>query len=80
MPCSNLGLDRGRLEPGGPANLVVINPILKKTVDPNSFYSMGHNTPFAGMTFQGWPVMTIFQGRLVMENDRVAPSLEEAKP
>lgn len=79
-PAQVLGLDRGRLEPGGPANLVVINPILKKTVDPTSFYSMGHNTPFAGMTLQGWPVMTIFQGKLVMENGRVAPSYKEAKP
>ncbi len=77
-PARVLGLDRGRLRAGSVADVVVINPILKKTVDPRDFYSKGQNTPFGGMTFQGWPVMTIHQGNIVMEDGKVAVHPEEA--
>jgi dihydroorotase len=70
-PAAVLNSKRGRLAPGSPADIVVIDPQLKKKVDPNTFYSMGHNTPFAGMTLQGWPVMTMHRGQIVMKSGQV---------
>lgn len=78
-PAAALGLDRGRLTPGGVADITVINPILKKTVDPRDFFSKGQNTPFGGMTLQGWPVMTIHRGTIVMEDGKVLIPKEEEK-
>ncbi len=70
-PAQVLGRKPAALAAGEPANLVAIDPLLKKTVEPDHFYSMGKNTPFAGMTLQGWPVLTIYRGRVVMEKGRV---------
>ncbi|MCR4443334.1 MAG: dihydroorotase [Peptococcaceae bacterium] len=70
-PAAVLNLRRGMLEAGAPANLTVIDPGLKKQVDVSSFYSKGKNSPLNGRTFQGWPVMTIVEGKVVMEDGRV---------
>lgn len=53
---------------GGPADLTVIDPELKKTVEVVNFYSQGHNNPFEGREFQGWPVLTVVDGKIVMED------------
>ncbi len=52
-PASVLGIDRGTLKPGSPADVVVIDPDQEWTVDPSTFHSRGHNTPFAGETLRG---------------------------
>ena len=70
-PASVLGRPPAEISPGMPANLVAIDPQRKKEVKPAAFYSKGKNTPFAGFTLQGWPVLTIYRGRVVMENGTV---------
>jgi dihydroorotase len=50
----------------GHANLTVIDPDRRWTVDPSQFYSKGRNSPFAGAEFRGRAVMTIVRGRIVM--------------
>jgi dihydroorotase len=77
-PAEVLGSLRGRLAPDGTADIVVIDPNLKKTVDPSQFYSLGKNTPFAGLTLQGWPIMTIYHGRIVMDGGKVNNPTKEA--
>ena len=67
-PAKVLGRKPAAIAPGLPANLVAIDPQLVKEVAPDTFYSKGRNSPFAGMRLQGWPVLTIFQGRVVMES------------
>jgi dihydroorotase len=56
------------LAPGQPADLTAIDPRAIKEVVPGRFYSMGQNSPFAGFALQGWPVLTIYRGRVTMEN------------
>ena len=73
-PAKVLGCRPATLASGEPANLTAIDPELTGEVDPGRFYSQGHNSPFAGMTLRGWPVLTIFQGRVVMERGAVMPS------
>ncbi len=59
-----LGLPEVRLEPGFPADLVLLDPAREWTVDPEAFHSMGRNTPFAGWRLAGRPLATFCAGRL----------------
>ena len=63
-PAALLGLEgQGRIEVGGPANLVVFDPKARWTVDPASFHSRSRNTPFGGRKLQGRVVETYYRGR-----------------
>jgi dihydroorotase len=68
-PARVFGLKAGRLEPGAPADLTLIDLGLEQTVDPADFKSKSRNTPFAGWRLQGWPVRTIVAGRTVWRAD-----------
>ena len=70
-PAQILGIDRGTLQEGKVADITVIDPQKTEKVDPQSFYSMGRNTTFKGWELQGWPVMTIKDGQIKMENGRI---------
>ncbi|PKM88497.1 MAG: dihydroorotase [Firmicutes bacterium HGW-Firmicutes-12] len=70
-PAEALNLQRGFLAVGDEANLTVIDPDLKKQVDVDKFYSKGKNSPYKGRFFQGWPVMTIVRGKVVMQDGRI---------
>lgn len=63
-PASILGLPAGRLEIGRPADLVLIDPWERWTVDPDRFASKGRHTPFAGATLTGRAVATWVDGKL----------------
>jgi len=58
------GLPEVRLEPGSPADLVLIDPDLQWIVDPQAFHSKGRNTPFGGWNVTGRPVATLCGGTL----------------
>lgn len=70
-PARVLNLDRGYLAVGKEANITIIDPLLQKKVQASTFYSKGKNTPVDGRTFQGWPVMTIVEGKIVMRDGKV---------
>jgi dihydroorotase len=55
----------GTLETGTSADMVIIDPALEWTVDPQKFKSKGKNTPLAGKTLRGKVTATIYQGRQV---------------
>jgi dihydroorotase len=63
--------DRGRLAEGGRADLVVVDPELSRRVDRETLYSKGKNCPYHGRTYQGWPVLTVANGRITMEDGKV---------
>ncbi len=64
-PSRILRLERGTLKGGSPADVTVIDPNRKVTVDVGSFHSLSRNCPFDGWELQGAPVMTIVGGRIV---------------
>jgi len=68
-PARVFGLKAGRLEPGAPADLTLIDLAGEQTVDPAKFLSKSRNTPFAGWRLKGWPVRTIVAGRTVWQAD-----------
>lgn len=57
--------DRGSLEVGKQADITIIDLEKALSVDPQTFVSLGKNTPFTGMELQGWPVMTFVNGEIV---------------
>lgn len=66
-PARLLGLDRGTLSIGAPADVTLINPDLEWTVDREQSFSRSRNTPFHGWELKGRAVRTIVAGRMVWE-------------
>jgi dihydroorotase len=58
-PSRILGFERGILEEGSEADIVIVDPKEEWLVDTNAFASMGRNTPFAGCSLKGRAVMVI---------------------
>jgi dihydroorotase len=71
-PARLLDLPGGSLTPGAAADVTVLDLEARVTVDPATFRSKSRNTPFAGWTLVGAPVMTIVGGELVSAGDRDA--------
>ena len=63
-PRRRFGLPAVSLEPGSPADLVLIDPAAEWTVDPARFFSLGRNTPFAGRRLRGQIRLTVCAGRV----------------
>jgi dihydroorotase len=74
-PAEIVGLtDQGRpIEPGEPANLVLVDPDATWTVRGAELASIAANTPYEGMTLPGRVVTTLLRGR-VTARDRKVPS------
>jgi dihydroorotase len=69
-PARVLGLHRGRLEPGLPGDVTILDPELNWTYDVNRSFSKSRNSPFHGRTFRGGPVLTVVSGKIVWQRER----------
>jgi len=56
----------GRIEPGRPANLCVIDPAAVWVVDPDRLASRARNTPYAGRKLTGRVRHTLWRGEAVV--------------
>ncbi|MFP5311331.1 MAG: amidohydrolase family protein, partial [Actinomycetes bacterium] len=55
--------DQGRpIEAGEPANLILVDPAARWTVDPYRMATMGRNSPFKGRELPGKVMATFFKG------------------
>ena len=71
-PAKRFGLapDKGSVEPGTDADLVLVDLDEERMVEHN-----GHGTCiYEGMKLKGWPVMTISNGQVIFENGEVDES------
>lgn len=59
---------KGRIAPGYDADLVVIDPQTRKTITAADHYGDIGYTPYEGMALTGWPVMTVYRGRVVVRD------------
>ncbi|MCC6847656.1 MAG: dihydroorotase [Deltaproteobacteria bacterium] len=64
-PARALGIDAGTLAPGAAADVTLIDPEARWTIDPSSFRSRSRNTPFAGRAVRGRAVAVCLAGRVV---------------
>lgn len=70
-PAEVFNLPYGTLAVGEPADLVLIDLNKEQTIDRTTFVSSGKNTPFDGWKCFGWPVKTIFGGKIVWEDEEL---------
>lgn len=66
-PARIAGIDKGDIQPGKAADIVIFDPKAVYTIDKNKFASKGRNTPFHGRKVTGRVVCTICDGRVVYE-------------
>lgn len=66
IPSEILGIDRGTLSVDAVADVTLIDPKKLQIVDSDQFESKSKNTPFDGWELEGWPVMTIRGGEIMM--------------
>ncbi|RUS48409.1 dihydroorotase [Cohnella sp. AR92] len=64
-PARVFRLASGKLEPGAPADLVLLDLENEREVNPETFLTQGRNTPFAGWKLYGWPALTMVNGQVV---------------
>ena len=69
-PADVFGLPYGRLLMGESADLVFIDLTKEQQIDTATFVSMGKNTPFQDWTCTGWPVMTMFEGNVIWQEEK----------
>ena len=63
-PRKLLGLKAPAIEPGKPADLVLVDTDRKWTVEPDKLHSKSHNTVFKGIELTGKPLVTISGGEI----------------
>jgi dihydroorotase len=66
-PAELLGLEVGRLAPGAPADIVLVDPDAPWVCDAETLRSRSKNTPFEGARFQGRVLRTLVAGRTVYQ-------------
>nr|WP_218852751.1 dihydroorotase [Spelaeicoccus albus] len=71
-PAEIAGLPAGTLEPGSAADVVLVDPAARRTVDVAAMASTGSNTPFAGMELPAAVHSTFFAGRPVLAAGELA--------
>jgi dihydroorotase len=69
-PARIAALEPARIREGARADLVLVDPHTRWTIDPARLHSKSRNTPFAGRPVQGRVEMTVCEGRVVHEANR----------
>lgn len=64
-PSEVFTLPYGSLRVADVADITVIDLDKEEEINPETFLSKGKNTPFAGVSCFGWPVLTISRGEIV---------------
>jgi dihydroorotase len=64
-PAKVIGVDRGDIQPGKDADIVIFDPNATYRIDKKTFASKGKNTPFDGRMVTGKVKCTICEGRVV---------------
>ena len=60
------------IEPGEPANIVLYDPSVRRTVDSSEMASLSRNTPYAGMELPGRVMATFLRGRPTVLDGKLA--------
>jgi dihydroorotase len=66
-PARVVGLEAPRIRDGARADLVLVDPRARWTIDPARLKTRSRNTPFAGAVVEGRVAMTVCEGRVVHE-------------
>ena len=61
---------KGAIAPGSDADLVMIDPGVKKTLAREDFHVSDYS-PWEGWSIEGWPVMTLLRGKVIAERGKL---------
>ena len=61
---------KGAIAPGSDADLVLIDPTIRKRLTREDFHVSDYS-PWEGWQVQGWPVTTILRGQVIVEGGRL---------
>ena len=64
---------KGVIAPGSDADLVLIDPTIKKTLAREDFHVSDYS-PWEGWPVSGWPVMTLLRGKVIAERGKLLGS------
>ena len=67
-PARIIGIDKGDIQPGKKADVVLFDPNETYRIDKNTFASKGRNTPFDGREVTGRVKLTICDGNIVYQH------------
>ena len=70
---------KGKIEVGFDADLVLLDMELKKAYTKESILSKAKWSPYEGMTFHGWPVLTLVRGAVVARDGRIVGKPEHGR-
>ncbi len=70
-PAKILGIDRGTLIPGSPADITIFQCQEKYSIQRSEFKSKSHNTPFDGSVVCAKVMMTLVDGSVVYNNKKL---------
>lgn len=69
-PAKIVGIDKGDIQPGKVADIVIFDPTVTYKIDKNKFASKGRNTPFDGRKVTGKVRATIVGGHIVYQEEK----------
>jgi len=70
---------KGAIQPGSDADIVLIDPALKKTITLSDLHADSDYSIWEGFACQGYPVMTILRGKVIVENGKLVGSSSDGR-
>lgn len=76
-----LGLypQKGAIQPGSDADLVLIDPALRKTIALSDLHADADYSIWEGFACLGYPVMTILRGKVIVDQNRLVGSSSDGQ-
>jgi dihydropyrimidinase len=65
---------KGVIAAGSDADIVFIDPLIKKTLTLEDFHVSDYS-PWEGWSVEGWPTITILRGKVIVENGQLSGKL-----
>jgi dihydroorotase len=69
-PARVLSIDRGTLKPEAVADVTILDPDVRWTIDPNQFKSKSRNTPYGGWEVRGRAEVVLVGGQVKFQRGR----------
>jgi dihydropyrimidinase len=76
-----LGLypQKGAIQPGSDADLVLLDPALHKTIGLDDLHANSDYSIWEGFASQAWPVMTLLRGKVIVEAGKLVGSSTDGR-
>jgi dihydropyrimidinase len=76
-----LGLypQKGAIQPGSDADLVLLDPSMHKTIGLEDLHADSDYSIWEGFACQGWPVMTMLRGKVIIEDGKLVGSSTDGR-